>query len=51
MKKKIQNPYAVALQKRTGSFAGRHSNKGLRGTGRGSGKSIRHPKHKGRAQG
>jgi len=46
--KKTRNPIAVALQKRGGSLAGLHGNKGRRGSGKGKGKASRHPKHKGR---
>ena len=45
--KKTKNPISVAHQKRTGSHAGPHGNKAMRGTGKGKGR--RHPKHKGRA--
>ena len=37
---------AEALAKRTGSYAGDHKIKTLRGSGKGKGKQFRHPKHK-----
>lgn len=43
---KPRNPFAVAARLRSG--AGKHANKGRRGSGEGQGR--RHPKHKGRAR-
>jgi hypothetical protein len=44
---RTRNWIAVAAHRRTG--AGKHKNKGLRGTGKGRGR--RHPKHRGHAPG
>ena len=43
---KTKNPIAVAHQRRSGSHAGYHNNKSLRGAGKGKGKRARHAKHK-----
>ena len=40
----------MAMILRTGGHAGKHTNKALRGSGKGKGKSARHPKHKGASQ-
>jgi hypothetical protein len=39
---------ALGMILRTGSHAGAHKNKAIRGSGKGSGKAARTPKHKGR---
>jgi hypothetical protein len=39
---------ALGMILRTGGHAGAHKNKAIRGSGKGSGKSARAPKHKGR---
>ena len=44
---KERNIIAMAMILRTGNHAGKHANKGLRGSGKKGGKSGRHPKHKG----
>ncbi len=46
-KPKERNIIAMAMILRTGSHAGKHANKGLRGSGKKGGKTTRHPKHKG----
>ncbi len=44
---KERNIVAMAMILRTGGHAGKHTNKSLRGSGKGKGKAARHPKHKG----
>ena len=44
---KERNIVAMAMILRTGGHAGKHTNKSLRGSGKGKGKTARHPKHKG----
>tara|TARA_B100000131_G_scaffold163610_1_gene158219 strand:+ start:2307 stop:2492 length:186 start_codon:yes stop_codon:yes gene_type:complete len=39
---------ALGMILRTGNHAGKHKNKPMRGSGKGSGKVARAPKHKGR---
>lgn len=45
---KERNIIAMAMILRTGGHAGKHTNKSLRGSGKGKGKAARYPKHKGR---
>ena len=47
MRPKVRNQIALAAWNHRG--AGKHKNKARRGSGKGSGKSARHPKHKGRS--
>jgi hypothetical protein len=46
IKRKSNNPIAVAHSMRGGAGGGAHKNKAQRGSGKGSGKWGRHPKHK-----
>ena len=46
MRIKTRNQIALAAWNHKG--AGKHANKARRGSGKGSGKAARHPKHKGK---
>jgi hypothetical protein len=48
MRTKTRNWIAIAAFQRGG--AGKHANKARRGSGKGSGKSARHVKHKGQRE-
>jgi hypothetical protein len=46
VKRKSNNPIAMAHSLRGGAGSGTHKNKAMRGSGKGSGKWGRHPKYK-----